>query len=713
MQIQINRSARNTSGLFLAFFIFAFSLYGQAPTPTPAEETVRINTDLIQTSVTVTDKNNRLIEDLKRDQFELRVDGKIVPVEFFERVALSRQTGNTPTDSQKIISANTSQNLSDRKIIFFVDDLHLSPDSLNRTRSTIEHFIEKQMLPRDNILIISASGRIGFLQQFTDNPAVLRAALSRLKPIPNTTRDTEPPPMTEFVALRIVNGDRDAAALYVAKIMEGFNIKNVTSISPRAAYEMVKNRATNIVSGMVSVSEGSLNTIENLLQNLSQIGGRKLIFVASDGFYLGSKNGGAVDNTRLQRVVNVATRSGSVIYTIDARGLFSSSSADAVGERPIDPNAKLDSGRVGEDVLSQDALFTLAEQTGGRFLKNQNYFDKWVDRMLDENTSYYLLAWNPADDLPEDKKFKRIEVSVVGRPELTVRMQRGYLANWKESDAKNSNNSQTKKDADKKPAENVEKPKDANVKKNLPLVLSLNYLDVPNVGAVLTSSVQIETGGLNYGTNKAAAIDVGGVVLNDAGKQVADFKTGLSVTAGSENAEQSVIYNNRTTLAPGIYQIRVGARESKTGQTGTAMQWIEIPDLTKKKLTLGSLFLGVTTIKKSEKPEDSQIQFSVDHQFSSPLQLNFMSFIYNAARAGNGEMNLASQIEIFDASGREIVNTAMRPLLTKNIDDAARIPLTGAIKQQTSLPGTYLLRVTVNDLIAKTSVIEQTIFTIE
>ena len=166
------------------------------------------------------------------------------------------------------------------------------------------------------------------------------------------------------------------------------------------------------------------------------------------------------------------------------------------------------------------------------------------------------------------------------------------------------------------------------------------------------------------------------------------------------------------TPTSGDEAIRVNTDLIQTNVT-VVDQWIEIPDLTKKKLTLGSLFLGVTTVKKSEKPEDSQIQFSVDHQFSRPPQLNFMSFIYNAARAGNGEMNLASKIEIFDASGREIVNTAMRPLSVKNIDDAARIPLTGAIKQPTSVPGTYLLRVTVNDLIAKTSVVQQTVFTVE
>ena len=480
-----------------------------------------------------------------------------------------------------------------------------------------------------------------------------------------------------------------------------------------AAHEMVKNRANNIVSGLVSVSEASLGSVENLLELLNKIGGRKIIFLSSDGFYLGSKNSGAVDSIRLQRVINMATRSGSSIYTIDARGLFSSA-LDATGDRPLDPNGGLDRGTIGEGVLSQDALFTLAEQTGGRFLKNQNYFDKWIDKTLDENSNYYVLAWTPEKELQTDKNFRRVEVVVVGRPELTVRLQRGYLTGTDKSEAKVKENK--KGSADKKPVNSVAPivAQETSAKKPLSTSLSLNYLDVPNVGAVLTSSVQVETDKLDYdGGTKSAAVDVAGVVFNDQGKQVADFKTGLSVTPRLRDTEQSVIYNNRTPLAPGIYQVRIGARETKTGHTGTATKWIEIPDLTKKQLTLGSLFLGVKEIKKSDKPEDVQIQFSVDHQFPNPLQLSFMSFIYNASWAANNGINVATKIEIFDAQGRVIVNTPMRPLSIKGITDLSRIPFTGKIGQQTSVPGNYLLRVTVNDLATNRTAVQQTVFTIK
>ncbi|MGI8787670.1 MAG: VWA domain-containing protein [Pyrinomonadaceae bacterium] len=720
MRIRQIFSAGNSTSLFLAFFIFAAAAFGQTPTPIPNDETIRVNTDLIQTSVRVVDKKNRFVEGLKKEQFELRVDDKPVPITFFDQVVSVRTNVNSPTQSDSPSLAATDGNpalLRDRKVIFFVDDLHLSLDSINRTRQAITHFIDDEMMPRDSVLIISASGQIGFLQQFTDNKAVLRAAVARLKFIPFATRDTELPPMPEFTALRILNGDKEVADYYVEQIFKGFNPKGLErGINYAGALEMVRNRANNIVSALVSVSESSLGSLENLLRVLNQTGGRKLVFFASDGFYLGSKNNSPVDNVRLQRVVDLATRSGSVLYTIDARGLFTVE-ADATGDRPIDEKGRFDRGKVSEEMLSQEALFSLAEQTGGKFLKNQNYFDKWVDKTLDENANYYVLAWTPEKEASADRKFRRVEVSVVGRPDLTVRLQRGFLTGADKIEAKNKENK--KRNSNKKSAESVAPttvaiaPPQTSAKKPLPVSLALKYLDVPNVGGVLTSSVQVETAGLDYSGKQSAAIDVAGVVFNEQGKQVADFKTGLNIASLQSDKEQSVIYNNRTPLAPGLYQVKVGARETKSGQTGTATEWIEIPDLAKKQLTIGSLLLGIKSIKKSDKPEDVQIQFSVDNQFSHPLQLDFMSFIYNAAQSASDGINLTTKIEIIDSQGRLIVNTPPRPLITKGIEDLSRIPFTATIRQQTSVPGSYLLRVTVNDLTAKTSAVGQAVFTIE
>ena len=131
-------------------------------------------------------------------------------------------------------------------------------------------------------------------------------------------------------------------------------------------------------------------------------------------------------------------------------------------------------------------------------------------------------------------------------------------------------------------------------------------------------------------------------------------------------------------------------------------------------MTLGSLLLGATEVKQAEKTgESSQTQFIVDHSFPRPLKLDFLTFIYNAAKPANGDVNLATKIEVFNEQGQAIISTPMRPLQIKKIDDYARIPFAGVIKQGTTAPGNYLLKIIVKDMTNETIAEQQTIFTVQ
>lgn len=64
------------------------SALAQRPaTQTPDGDVLRTNTDLVQTTITVMDKKGKFIEGLGRDDFELLIDGKARPINFFERVS--------------------------------------------------------------------------------------------------------------------------------------------------------------------------------------------------------------------------------------------------------------------------------------------------------------------------------------------------------------------------------------------------------------------------------------------------------------------------------------------------------------------------------------------------------------------------------------------------------------------------------------------------
>ena len=55
------------------------------------DDVVQITTELVQTGVTFLDKQGRLVDGLKKEDFELRVDGRVVPISFFENIVAGSQ----------------------------------------------------------------------------------------------------------------------------------------------------------------------------------------------------------------------------------------------------------------------------------------------------------------------------------------------------------------------------------------------------------------------------------------------------------------------------------------------------------------------------------------------------------------------------------------------------------------------------------------------
>ncbi|MET0647875.1 MAG: VWA domain-containing protein [Pyrinomonadaceae bacterium] len=694
------------------------------------EDVVRVETELVQTDVMVFDKSGKFVDGLTREQFELRVDGRAVPLAFFERVTAPMPKGEAaPGAAAAAANAAIASRSRGRTIVFFIDDLHLSLDSLNPTRAALTHFIDDEMAPGDLVAIVTASGQLGFLQQFTDNKAVLRAAVTRLKTTPPSLHDAEQPPMSEYIATRIANGDRQAAGFYITKIQEGVYSSTAAKAgmsnpanNVNAIFEMVKTRATNITKQMESVTNGSLSALERLVSTAGGIEGRKTIFFISDGFYLDGKNSVSTANRRLQLVTDTAARTGSVIYSIDARGLFGPFN-DATGMKARDPNGFLDRSSVGEATVAQDGLANLAGETGGQFLKNQNYFDRWVSRVMDETSNYYRIAWKPEADEQKGGKYKRVEVAVAGRPDLTVRLHRGYVpAAVRAAEEAKSDKAGSKTDAKGAEAKGAEADFRAALaapagKRGVPTALSTSFVDVPGSGAVLTSAVEVGTGALDYGADgrAPASVDLVGVVYNDQGKPLTNFSKRLTVapSASASGEQPGVIYNHRAPLAPGLYQVKAVVRDSRGGQVGSAVQWIEIPDLSKKLLSLSSLHLGGRQVGGGADGSAPQIQFSVDRRFQRSSKVDFLGFVYNAARAGGGgAVDLSVTVKVL-RDNKAVVSSPARRLAPEAGGDLARIPVTGAISLGQLPAGRYELEVGVTDNVARTTAAERIVFEIK
>lgn len=722
----------------LLSFLCLTALVHSAPAPAsaqqqrpqqPSDDVLRVNTELVQTAVTVLDKNGRFVEGLDRSQFELHVDGQPRPISFFERITAGseREAQLTRKDDLKAVPpSNTGATIRGRTIVFFIDDMHLSADSLHRSREMLRKFLANEMGSRDSVAIVSASGQLGFLQQFTHNKEVLSAAIERLTPRQYEVRGygSGSTRMSDFDALiidstSVTKAQSPLLSYYIGECVKQSSSPRLIPVA-RAAIAatcetQVRNSARGILMQAGTITQNMYASLESLMRSSARAPGRKLAFFISDGFLLDAGPHAPDLRGKLENIIDAAQRAGVVVYTIDSRGLTN----DAVDVRQ--GSARLDiGGPIGEVEAHQDAMNALAGDTGGRALRNQNYFDRWVDKVLDETSNYYLLAWRPDTEAEKGPKFRNVKITVAGRPELTVRAPRGYVVG-PAADAQTTavlgaikpvaNESASAPEAALRDALGDYLPNNS-----LPTRLSLTYLNTPKNETVLTSSMQIASGSLDYGNDgrQPATIRLAGVILNDKGKVAASFRNQLTVKPVAEGQSDStgIIYNQHTPLNPGIYQVRVAARDEKSGRVGTALQWVVIPDLGSHHVTLSSLLLGGQVLQTvGSKDGDAQVQLSVDHRFSRAARLDVWLFIYNAKRDAAGAPSLIAQTQVL-RDGRVVMSSPQRRL-TNGSPDPDRIPYGEGLAMGTLAPGSYDLRVTVTDTIAGTTVTQSAEFEVQ
>ena len=389
-----------------------------------SDEVVRVNTALVQTDFMVFDKQGNFVDGLKSEQFVLKVEGKPRPISFFDRVAAGSRGEEAQLAAARGNPTNTGVKAPvpldrGRTVMFFLDDLHLSPGSMKQARVMLKRFVEREMGQNDQSAIATASSQLGFLQQLTDSRDVLMTAIDRLKTQPQfTLQAAERPPMTEYQALSIEQHDTDVFEFFVNAIL-----KQTPGFSRIVAEQIVRMRAKQMLEDSSSLTTRSLASFKSFVENTSRLAGRKLMFFISDGFLLDRNH--SDNDDRLRVITSAAARAGTVIYSIDARGL-TAGLPDASAMVAVDPTNRLTRGAISELRSYQDGLNTLASDSGGRAFFNTNFFSGPVTSALKETSIYYLLAWRPDNDEQRNTKFHHLEVSILGRPDLTVRFRRGF-----------------------------------------------------------------------------------------------------------------------------------------------------------------------------------------------------------------------------------------------------------------------------------------------
>jgi VWFA-related protein len=723
--------------------------------------TLRIETELVQIDVVVTDKQGKLVNDLKREEFQLLEDGKPQTLSHFSIGTATRQanwlrpqpkvtnktTPNPPTPAVAPAPAIDAG----RYLVLTVDDIHLKPANLMLTKQTLTKFIDQQLGVSDQVALVTTSGQVGMFEQFTTNREALRRAVNRLGVSTRTvTGNFDVPRITPYQAELIDNGDMDALELPVQELMAKLNMDR------RQATNQAQNQARMIIQENRALTMSTLYTVENIIKGLRELPGRKILVMLSDGFLLGGQREGV--HFDLRRITDAATRAGVVIYSLDVRGLVAMPDTMDASSPGFFGTGRLAGVRLQIENSSiqaeRDGMFALAEDTGGKAIFNNNDLNLGLQQIMDDTETYYLLAFEPTTSY-RDGRFRKLEVRVT-RPGLKVRTRKGYFApddkaaekaerDLAKAAEKNKQKTPEKLAAEAKSVANkqiVSGLSSLFKRREIPIETAVTYLNVPQQGIQIDIFAHIEAYTLRFkqtGDRQLAKLELIGVVYRENGKEETNFVDTLNMNLRPTSYEfamkNGVIYTKRLALKPGFYQLRMVARDDGGSQIGTASNWFEIPDLTKKQLTLSSIFFPAPDqqaeqiVSPNQKPTNGERKTDnqdlarpaiVYRRFKSGGTFDFMVFAYNAKPNDKGATDLAIQTQVYSGNNL-IVATPLKNFQTDSDSATGQQPTAteggspymARFALEKFTPGEYELRLVVIDRNAKTSAKRSINFTVE
>jgi VWFA-related protein len=625
------------------------------------QDVVRITTSLVQTDVVVTDKNDQVIPDLKLEDFKVFQNGKRQDLEFIGFVSADSEprTEGTINVAGQPIEPDVARNLSPRELrrvfAFVIDDLTIPYEDVVNLRKLLNDFVNDKMRDGDLVAIIRVTGGKGLLQQFTSDRQLLRRAIAEITPT-----------MNAYSAFHNLNP------------VAGINTQQAQAPSDNAPLSFPESsRDADVDSSAEGVTKGlrslfSLSTAADVINGMKSLPGRKSLVLVSGGLPLieTSQNqikiNGVPTNvadTRsmytnvsymLRQLTDRASRAGVVINTLNIRaqggvkGVSGFTDPGNEGRSGLMPNAGGDAtfGRAADltqfdnqalDSLSGNlGLQALANATGGVSVTNTTSFSGGLDRIL-ARSSYYLLAYRPTE--PFNGKFHKLEIKV-SRPGAKVYSRSGFVATADKPEPALSKE-QTIIRAAMSPL----------ARRDVDLNGTLQYRYLPTNEADIDMNLQLAVNGLTFkqeGSGKyQTTFDVVSFLINDQGKTQGGFSetinTSLSAAEYARAQANGIGYMGHLTLAPGSYQVRAIVRDTETGRLGTMSKYLEVPDISKKHLTVSSLFLYAVDVSQGNKAKPEPL--TALRQLPRTHDLRYAAIIYNP-KVSDGKTQVLARVII-------------------------------------------------------------------
>ena len=550
--------------LALMFFLPSATAQQQQPF------TIRVDTQLVVETVVVKDKDGKNLEGLIDKDFTVTEDGVPQTISVFQFERLEDTPAPAPPAGAQQPAAEVvqpkiptqitppppgdSRYRNRRLLVLFFDSMNVSPADQLRAFTAADKFIRTQMKTPDLVAIMSfAAGSVKVLQDFTNDQEALFAVLEKLiypDDNDNATADTTAAFGQDTGEFNIFNTDRQLAALQTA------------------------------VSMLKLVNEQ-----------------KSLVYFAG-----GLRLNGTDNQAQLRATINAAIRSNVAFFPVDARGLVATLPlGDAT--RPSPGGIGMFNGSTAMSSItnfqrSQDSLYALASDTGGKALLDNNDLAAGIVQAEQAITSYYVIGYY-SSNTNLDGKFRRVKITLKETPTAKLDYRQGYYAG-------KTFNKFTAADKERQ-LEDALMLGDPIT--DLTIAMEVNYFQLNRAEYFVPITVKIPGSELvlaRTGGAERTLIDFIGEVKDEYGTTIQNLRDKvdmkLSGETASELSRRPIEYDTGFTLLPGKYVIKFLARDSETGRIGTYQTPFVIPNLMKedKRIPISSVVLSSQRVDMRE-----------------------------------------------------------------------------------------------------------------
>jgi VWFA-related protein len=672
-----------------------------SPNQKPAEgDVVRITTNLVQVDAVITDKNGKLVTDLKPEELQLLENNRSQKITHFSYIAAGANAASPsskpPLRDDKMPPDRLRPEDVRRTIALIVDDLGLSFSSTHFVRRALKQFVDQQMQPGDLVAIIRTSGGIGALQQFTSDRRQLYAAIDHIKWYP---------------------GGRSEVGAFAP-------IGPPTPGKLGGEVDTKNKELDEFRSDLFSV--GTLGAISYVVRGLSDLPGRKSILLISDGFKLSDRDPlsrtSSNDRTlqKLQQLIDETSRASVVIHTINASGLQTRSSmraedsmanaGNSSGARTAPQVEEALRNRSNDALDLQSGLDFLADETGGMAIHNSNDLAGGIKKIIDEK-GYYLIGYRPDQSTFDPRigrrTFHHLSLKVLRSGEFNVRMRNGFYGAVSDDSAKPAT-----ADARQQILHALISPFGAA---GVPIRLTSLFANEAKTGSFMRSLLHVDGSALTFTDEPddwhQAQFDVVAVTFGEDGA-IVDETSRVDRLRVRGEAYQRVLKAGFVYMVtvpikkPGAYQLRVALRDQASERVGSSSQFVEVPDMKKRRLEISGILLNAT---QSDPAQGNQTDLSsfdpansaAVRQFRQGESMRYSFVIYNPhLDPATSQPQLQTQVKIF-REGQPVFTGRAQRFSLNNPPDINRLSAASAIKLGADMtPGEYVLQVIVTDLLA-------------